>query len=48
MDLSAKDADDLRKLMEYSAIYDGLSMYAVSNAVNSAACNGLDGANHSG
>lgn len=30
-----QDADGLRKLMEYSDAYDGLSVYAVANTVNS-------------
>jgi putative SOS response-associated peptidase YedK len=33
-------ADELRKLMEYSDLYDGLSVDAVSNSVNSAAHDG--------
>ncbi len=40
MDPSNQDADDLRKLMEYSDLYDGLSVYAVSNSVNSVSNNG--------
>lgn len=40
MDSSLTDADDLRKLMEYSDLYVGLSVYAVSNTVNSAAHDG--------
>ncbi|OIQ65996.1 hypothetical protein GALL_524400 [mine drainage metagenome] len=40
MDPSITDADDLRKLMEYSDLYDGLSVYAVSNSVNSVAHDG--------
>lgn len=40
LDPSLTDADYLRKLMEYSDLYDGLSVYAVSNAVNSAAHDG--------
>jgi putative SOS response-associated peptidase YedK len=37
---SLQDADRLRKLMEYSDLYGGLSVYAVSNSVNSVAHNG--------
>ncbi len=40
MDPSLADADHLRKLMEYSDLYVGLSVYAVSNSVNSVAHNG--------
>lgn len=40
MDPTLTDADELRKLMEYSDLYDGLSVYAVSNSVNSAAHDG--------
>lgn len=40
MDSSFTDADHLRKLMEYSDLYEGLSVYAVSNSVNSVAHNG--------
>ena len=40
LDPSLQDADHLRKLMEYSDLYDGLSVYAVSNSVNSVAHNG--------
>lgn len=40
MDPSLLDADDLRKLMEYSDVYEGLSVYAVSNSVNSVAHDG--------
>lgn len=40
MDLSNQDADDLRKLMEYSDPYDGSSVYAVSYSVNSMSNNG--------
>lgn len=37
MDPALSDPDDLEKLMEYSDLYDGLSVYAVANTVNSAA-----------
>lgn len=40
MDPANQDADDLRKQMEYSELYEGLSLYAVSNAVNSVSHNG--------
>jgi putative SOS response-associated peptidase YedK len=40
LDRSPQDADHLRKLMEYSDLYGGLSVYAVSNSVNSVAHNG--------
>lgn len=40
MDPSLTDADHLRKLMEYSDLYEGLRLYAVSNSVNSVAHNG--------
>lgn len=40
MDPSLLDADDVRKLMEYSDLYEGLSVYAVSNSVNSVSHNG--------
>jgi len=39
MDPSVKDADDLRKLMEYSDFYDGLSVYAVANTSHTMALN---------
>lgn len=35
LDPTFQDADGLRKLMEYSELYEGLSVYAVSNRVNS-------------
>jgi len=40
MDPSHTDADHVRKLMEYSDLYEGLSVYAVSNSVNSVSHNG--------
>lgn len=40
MDPSNQDADDSRKLMEYSDLYDGSSVYAISNSVNSVSNNG--------
>ena len=40
LDPSNQDADDLRKLMEYSDLYDGLRVYAISNSVNSVSNNG--------
>lgn len=40
MDPSITAEDDVRKLMEYSDLYDGLSVYAVSNSVNSVAHDG--------
>jgi putative SOS response-associated peptidase YedK len=40
LDPSPQDADDLRKLMEYSELYSGLSVYAVSNSVNFTAYDG--------
>ena len=39
MDPSLADAGELRKLMEYSHIYDDLSVYPVSDAVNKVAHN---------
>lgn len=35
MDPAVEKVDELRKLMEYSDLYDGLNPYAVSNSVNS-------------
>lgn len=40
LDPSVQDADDLRKAMEYSDLYEGLRVYAVSNTVNSVAHDG--------
>lgn len=40
LDPSVQDADDLRKTMEYSDLYEGLRVYAVSNTVNSVAHDG--------
>lgn len=40
MDPSLLDADEVRTLMEYSDLYEGLSVSAVSNSVNSTAHNG--------
>lgn len=40
LDPSNQDADHLRKLMEYSDLYEGLRVYAVSNSVNSVAHDG--------
>lgn len=40
LDPSVQDADDLRKVMEYSDLYEGLRLYAVSNTVNSVAHDG--------
>ncbi len=40
LDPSVQDADDLRKVMEYSDFYKGLRVYAVSNTVNSVAHDG--------
>ncbi len=40
LDPSVQDADDLRKVMEYSDLYEGLRVYAVSNTVNSVAHDG--------
>ncbi len=40
VDPSVQDADGLRKAMEYSDLYEGLRVYAVSNTVNSVAHDG--------
>lgn len=40
LDSSLADAHELRKLMEYSQLYDALSVYPVSNTVNRVAHNG--------
>lgn len=40
MDPLLTNADHVQKLMEYSDLYEGLSVYAVSNSVNSAANDG--------
>ena len=40
MDPSTTDTDDVRTLMGYSDLCDGLSVYAVSNSVNSVAHDG--------
>ncbi len=37
---SLQDAENVRNLMEYSDLYSGLSVYPVSNSVNSVAHNG--------
>lgn len=42
LDPSVQDADDLRKTMEYSDLYEGLRVYAVSNTVNSVAHDGSE------
>jgi putative SOS response-associated peptidase YedK len=42
LDPSPQDANALRELMEYSDLYGGLSVYAVSNSVNSTAHDGLE------
>jgi putative SOS response-associated peptidase YedK len=40
LDSSDQDADHLRKVMEYSDLYEGLSVHAVSTSVNSVAHDG--------
>ena len=40
LDSSDQDADHLRKVMEYSDLYEGLRVHAVSNSVNSVAHDG--------